>query len=245
MSSKSENNCWEFYGIRYAQGTVIGAAIVYLLLSQNEPLKRLLFIPDDPKDFGMAHLTLLAIYGLTFCYISSAHILVLHAGRGLLFKSAINQNPYKGILPRMLAMFAIPIGIPLLLMTLKTIDSVGFGAICSYSRILYMQALVIISIFGSKWKKSLEYYQEIIKKRKIIDNAEYIESYRHMREHGNSFLIVVFQVFLSFPLYSICSSDWETPKQTVYILATIFFWIIPAASIWAYATRIESNLQNL
>ncbi|AMO75612.1 hypothetical protein [Pseudomonas citronellolis] len=245
MSKSSEKNWWEFYGIRYAQGAVTGAAIVYLLLSQNESLKRLLFLPDDPKDFGMAHLTLLAIYGLTFCYISSAPILVLHAGRGLLFKNAINPTPYKGILSRMLAMLAIPIGIPLLLMTLKVIDSVGFGAICSYACILCMQALIIINIFGSKWGKSLKYYQEIIKKRQIIDNAEYIESYRHMREHGNSFLIVIFQIFLSFPLYSICSSGWETPKQTVYILATIFFWITPAAFIWGYATRIESNLQNL
>lgn len=82
MNEQNDSHWWEFYGVRYAQGTVVGAMIVFFLFSQNEALKKLLFLPADPKDFGMPHLILLAVYGLAYCYIASAPILIMHAGRG-------------------------------------------------------------------------------------------------------------------------------------------------------------------
>lgn len=102
MNGQNDSHWWEFYGVRYAQGTVVGALIVFFLFSQNESLKKILFIPSDPKDFGMPHLILLAIYGLAYCYIAIAPILIMHAGRGLMFKSPTNPTPNDGIVSRVL-----------------------------------------------------------------------------------------------------------------------------------------------
>src|SRR5690606_27487097 len=71
---------WEFYFVRYAMGSIIGAMIVFLLFRANPYLTPLLFGVQD-KPLEPQSLTLLLAYGLVFCYISSAPILVMHAAR--------------------------------------------------------------------------------------------------------------------------------------------------------------------
>ena len=39
MNKQNDSHWWEFYGVRYAQGTVVGAMIVFFLFTQNETLK--------------------------------------------------------------------------------------------------------------------------------------------------------------------------------------------------------------
>lgn len=70
---------WEFYIVRYALGTVFGVLIVNFLVGSG------LAIPfpngnisDITKPEG---LPLLLGYGLAYCYLASAPILVFHAGR--------------------------------------------------------------------------------------------------------------------------------------------------------------------
>lgn len=246
MSNNSERNWWEFYGVRYAQGTVIGAMIVYFLFSQNENLRKLLFLPSDAKDFGMAHLTLLAIYGLTYCYISSAPILVLHAGRALIFKSVINPAPYNGAVTRILFLLTMSLGIPAYLAACGDLNLTQAGGLSTYFLMLLLQLQVVWGILKSRWNEAISYYITIINKRKTGDHAEYVESYRHMREHGNSFLIVIFQMLLALPLYILaCAPDIDQLVSIRNIFVILFFWTTPAAFIWVYAIKIENNLQNL
>ncbi|WP_202371065.1 hypothetical protein [Pseudomonas sp. MWU318] len=246
MSNNSEKNWWEFYGIRYAQGTVIGAMIVYFLFSQNSNLKKLLFMPTEAKDFGVAHLTLLAIYGLTYCYIASAPILVMHAGRALIFKSAVNPTPYKGASIRILSLLTISIGIPAFLSSTNKISNAETGALTAYLILVLLQLQIVTRIISGSWSIAITFYTAIIDKRKEPKHAEYIESYRHMREHGNSFLIVIFQMLLAVPLYILaCSPELPATTSITNLFMIIFFWTVPAAFIWAYATKIENNIQNL
>lgn len=245
MSNNSDKNWWEFYGIRYAQGTVIGAMIVYFLFSQNENLKKLLFLPAEAKDFGMAHLVLLAIYGLTYCYIASAPILVLHAGRAMIFKSAINPKPYEGIISRILCLLLLSLTVPVYLAACKTLTISEAGAWSAYLLLVFFQLQIILNIFNSRWKMVVRYYKKIIKRREDPDNSGYVESYKHMREHGNSFLIVIFQMLLALPLYILACAPDIAPATTIKNLFIILlFWTIPAAFIWAFATKIENNLQK-
>lgn len=246
MSNNSERNWWEFYGVRYAQGTVIGAMIVYFLFSQNENLGKLLFLPKEAKDFGIAHLTLLAIYGLTYCYIASAPILVFHAGRAFMFKSAINPTPYKGIYSRIPLILIIALGIPAYLAACNRFTPTQASAAGSYALMLTLQFRVVEAILRSRWSDAIKYYTTIINKRKSGKHSEYIESYRHMREHGNSFLIVIFQMLLAFPLYALaCAPSFEPLDSIRNGFIILFLWTAPAAFIWAYAIKIENNLQNL
>jgi hypothetical protein len=95
-SNESSLRWWEFYVVRYAMGTVVGGIVFYLLCRATPHLNLLLFetIPVAGQvsntqslpslQLDAARLTLLAAYGLVFCYVSSAPILVFHAGRFLL-----------------------------------------------------------------------------------------------------------------------------------------------------------------
>lgn len=249
MSSKSDGNWWEFYGIRYAQGTVVGAMIVYFLFSQNVNLKGMLFTPAEAKDFGIAHLTLLAVYGLTYCYIASAPILVLHAGRGLFFKSKTNPRVFDGVLMRAIALFSIPLAAVLIY---GFSYSHGFGdvdailALVVYSLILGLQILVLVGIFKLRWNEVISYFNEIVQKRAEHEESGYVESYKHLREHGNSFFIVFLQFLLAIPIYVFaCKKGIGSEDSIRNLFLLVFIWVIPAACIWGFGNKVENNLQNL
>lgn len=247
MSSASEGHWWEFYAVRYAQGTVVGAMIVYFLFSQNENLKRMLFLPQEPKDFGMAHLILLAVYGLTYCYIASAPILVMHAGRGFLFKSKINPFPYKGMICRLAVLSGLSFGVPVCILAFWDLTFAQVLALFVYVVVIVIQLIVLVYVLGAKWGVAIEYFQRIVDKRGNSGYAGYVESYRHLREHGNSFLIVVFQVFLAFPIYVfVCAWGGGDPFDSVrHLFLLVLVWVTPGAFVWLYATKIENHLQDL
>jgi hypothetical protein len=250
MSTQSDNHWWEFYGIRYAQGAVVGALIVYFLFSQNDVLKPLLFIPSESKDLGMAHLTLYAIYGLAYCYIASAPILILHAGRGLLYKSKTNQNPNKGAFWRRLCLIFLPLIISALFVYIN--NSVGnvntFSDVTSiyiYSLLITFEVVILIEIFFTAWDKTISYNNSIIKKRSLAKNAIYVESYQHLREHGNSFFIVLLEFFLALPIYQFVSQTNQKTDSITNLFLIILFWIAPAALIWFFGNKLENNLQSM
>ncbi len=87
-----DNRWWEFYFVRYFVGTALGAIVVLFLATADSPvftsqgvlatiLKTL-----KPEKFESGYIAVLATIGLTFCYVASAPILVLHATRGSLLK---------------------------------------------------------------------------------------------------------------------------------------------------------------
>lgn len=246
MSDKDDSRWWEFYGVRYAQGTVVGAMIVFFLFSKNQALQKMLFIPEDPKDFGMAHLALLGIYGLAYCYISSAPILIMHAARGLLFESKINKNPSEGIWYRIFFVLVPSIIFSVAYFYLIKDSAFNSMAIFMFSMLTLFQAVSVYLIFVKSWKKTIEYYLEIIKKRNEHKDSGYIESYKHIREHGNSFLIVSFQIYLAFPIFAFVSqSDIQTDQSIMNLLVIIILWVLPAALIWFFGNKLENHLQEM
>ncbi|MDY0095888.1 MAG: hypothetical protein RBT80_24595 [Candidatus Vecturithrix sp.] len=247
MNEQNDSHWWEFYGVRYAQGTVVGAMIVFFLFSQNEALKKLLFLPTDPKDFGMPHLILLAVYGLAYCYIASAPILIMHAGRGLLFKSLTNVYPYRGIMLRVLWVLA-----PSLLASAiyffintphKTIESL---VVFMFVMLIMLQVQIVFSIFRTSWQETIDYYLVIVKKRNEHKDSGYVESYKHIREHGNSFLIVAFQFFLALPIFMFVSQPTIASEDAIrHLLVIVLLWVLPAATIWFFGNKLENNLQSM
>jgi hypothetical protein len=247
MNGKSEGNWWEFYGIRYAQGTVVGAMIVYFLFSQNENLKKILFLPAEAKDFGLSHLILLAIYGLTYCYIASAPILVMHAGRGLLFRSKTNTRPQKDWFLRTLAILGLALPLPVYFLCTNGGSQLhAAGALFIYSALLAIQVVILSGIFYFRWAETIAYSTAVIKKREAATSAGYVESYRHLREHGNSFFIVVLQFLLATPIFIFVSKSGINSEDAIRSLCLIIFiWVLPAATIWAFGNKLENNLQAM
>lgn len=250
MNNKQDSKWWEFYGVRYAQGTVVGAMIVYFLFSQNDQLKKILFLPGDSKDFGMAHLALLAAFGLTYCYIASAPILIFHAGRGLLYKSATNPTPYKGSIARWVVLWALTLPIPLCYYYISTEPRIEFKlfaalVLCSFTFIISCQVILLFRIFHSGWKETIDYYVAIIDKRNEQKLTGYIESYKHIREHGNSFMIVLFEFLLAIPIFEFVSRAILIEDAIANLCLIIIFWLAPAMTIWAFGNKLENHMQSM
>jgi hypothetical protein len=60
---------------------------------------------------------------------------------------------------------------------------------------------------------------------------QYVESYRHLREHGNAFFIVFLELLLGTALF-------YSPFPWVALLA---LWIFPAAGVWLFGTLLENR----
>lgn len=93
-------------------------------------------------------------------------------------------------------------------------------------------------IFGGKGP--FTFYQDLSKQRaKRSDSKqmkEYVESYKHLREHGNAFFIVLCELILGFILY----------KGNSWIIAIIgFLWILLPVTAWFIGTYLEKKLSDI
>lgn len=244
--SQSENSSrwWEFYAVRYGMGTVVGGVVFFFLCNTNPDLKPMLFGAEAGKIDGPL-LALLAGYGLAYCYIASAPILVLHAGRFLFDVSQGAKVSWR----RVLVLFVPPVIATLIFFFTRA--STGptlyfFSFVFALAAlVLWPQYLAIIfTLFRTK--ELLEFYEKLAGKR---DSAKggIVDSYKHLREHGNSFFIVTLEVVLAVILFTAGNFDaavgaTATPTKEPYVLpyiGIILVWILPAALVWLVGTLIE------
>jgi hypothetical protein len=225
-------------------GTVVGGLVFFFLCNTNPALKPMLFGAEAGKIDGPL-LALLAGYGLAYCYIASAPILVLHAGR---FLFDISQGA-KASLRRIMVLF-VPPAIATLIFFF-TLTSTGptrylFSFVFALAAIvLWPQYLAIIfTLFRTK--ELFKFYEKLADKRESAKGG-IVDSYKHLREHGNSFFIVTLEVVLAIILFTAGNFDAAvgaavTSTKNAYVLAyisIIFVWILPAALVWLVGTLIE------
>ncbi|MDP2143671.1 MAG: hypothetical protein Q8J80_06010 [Gallionella sp.] len=238
MSSQNESRWWEFYGVRYAMGTVVGALIVHFIFSSNDNLRKLLFLPEKMDNFGMAHLALLAAYGLAYCYIASAPILVMHAARSFFWTP---QRTWPVTIAIILISFAAG------LLTFCKTDSIIQALAATVLAITISFQARYIWILFDQFSTPHAYYKELIENRKRPPMFEFVESYKHLREHGNSFLIVFFEFFLGFILSSFTSETVAghyifSRDAVANLFLVLFIWVIPPACIWGFGQKLEQSL---
>ncbi len=111
--------------------------------------------------------------------------------------------------------------------------------------VLWPQYLAIIfTLFRTK--ELLKFYEKLAGKR---DSAKggIVDSYKHLREHGNSFFIVTLEVVLAIILFTAGNFDAAvgaaaSATKEPYVLPYIWIvliWILPAALVWLVGTLIE------
>jgi len=236
---KKENKWWEFYIIRYSMGTVVGAIIVYAIIKTNTDLSSLLMLPGQKNELQYFHFIYLAILGLTYSYIASAPILVFHASR-FSFSYSNNKSRCK------------PLWYALSLIIISTVIILGlFGIILldrfllSFILIMFSMGLIVIEWIliiraVEKIDDNYKFYQTLSNKRKNIDNADIKESYKHLREHGNSFSILFYELLLGSMLYSVYSITFNIQ----YLIGIILIWVMPAVYVWFVGTALERKFSN-
>lgn len=86
---------------------------------------------------------------------------------------------------------------------------------------------------------SHEYYEKLSKARASdkADRQEYKESYRHLREHGNAFFILVFEGVLGVVLVGL--------PNAAFALICLLIWIVPSAFVWLHGTLLEARYTGI
>jgi hypothetical protein len=212
---------------------------------------------DTNLDF--THLTVLAVCGLVYCYIASAPILVFHAGRFLFtprrmkasrmrWKDCYSRSSrwVKWLLVVLLVALS-PVGPLLVYATLGRLENSHYCIIWYFA---LAALLVIVLQYIVCWKALIEsgelfaFYRKLAQKREVALSPEkvqggIVDSYRHLREHGNSFFIVLLEVLLASLLVCTKAIVPCNAGAALACLVVLVAWILPAAAVWEISTLFE------
>lgn len=248
--TESNFRWWEFYAVRYGMGSVVGAVIVYFLCATNPVLQKLL-TGLDPTALDAAQLTMLLAYGLTYCYIASAPILVLHAGRFLLEpnRTGIAWKAVTATTVAIVGSVAIYISLTEQTGYALLVYSLMVGLI---ALLLGIQLVIIFKVQGGEGNKKLYLFYQKLADKRDSKKSSLVESYKHLREHGNSFFIVWLEIVLGVILFIFGNMEYlatskvssDIPRYVLPYFIVLFVWITPAMMVWSIATSIESRFAD-
>ena len=245
-SDKTTNTrWWDYYVVRYLVGTVVGAAIVVFLNGYTlSPFANFFDLAsEDTGEFGklFANITLYSSVGFAFCYIASAPILTLHATRTYLQVSQLKKHRFTWLMGAIAIVVSTIVVVCTSLCLNKTmLQYVQYWPIIFYI-VVGIQVLLLTVMFWDRCREIKSFYRGLAHARtganafNTTKISEYVESYRHLREHGNAFLIILFEFVLA---YVLLNSSGE-PIEVMLIVAV---WIFPAGICWLIGTILEWRL---
>lgn len=239
---------WEFYAVRYAMGTVVGGVVFFFLCMSNSVLKPLLFGADSGTIDG-TRLALFAAYGLAYCYIASAPILVFHVGRYMIEV----RRPGSTSWMRLPIVFTVPTAITAAFYFANPSQGemrLFYTSVAALAALLFWLECIVIGYTFFHSKQMFAFYQKLANKRSNAKGG-ITDSYKHMREHGNSFAIVVFEVALAVLLYAVGGLASMPGSVLLYRnsvllphVAAILVWVLPAALVWVVGTLFEREFSG-
>lgn len=232
METANNSRWWETYLVRYITGSVVGAVIVYIVLKKSG----IDLIPCF-DDINSSNLVVLSALGFTYCYLASAPITLLHATRSLFGKpGGIGMSKFvlSTLLVIIVTFFA--------LLAWGTYQyfwglAVAVGILLAY---VYYRAIDSFRKVGHEDQWRIWYSSLAISREK--GRKEYIESYRHLREHGNAFFIVLLEIALAIPLFMIVSLQSEPEVKIAFMLMVAIFWLLPGMVCWMLGNSLEQYL---
>lgn len=235
------NRWWEFYFIRYFVGSVLGSLIIMALAFHPDSL--LSGVIANLFDFNDASLLklksdqfwVILSFGVAFCYMASSPILVMHALRAHFdFQAETNLSVWAWLYR--VVIVAIPLAITWYLFGDNKIKSAFLSA---FGLVVTLQLALLIPAIYKKFGTIFDFYKKLAKDRanESKDRKQFIESYKHLREHGNAFLILFCELVLGCALF-VSSSLSEA------LIVTII-WLSPTLPVWFLGTFLESRLKNV
>lgn len=232
----NDGRWWEFYFVRYFVGTVVGGVIIfYLNTSVGSSLKDSL-IPGltDLKKLDAQVLSIIGALGLAYCYVASAPVLVLHATRGAFLRK--NKTKYNYFIGTSLFLVLAVAGTACIYLEGTDIKSILSFALMAI--VLFFQLIPFFFSIKNDGALAHDYYLKLTAARSNGSEVarQYVESYKHLREHGNAFFILIFEVALGTVL-----ATTPTPNLAIIVLV---LWIMPAAFVWGIGSLLEYRFAN-
>jgi hypothetical protein len=276
-SVQGNSRWWEFYFVRYALGTLFGALIVNSLASRNPELREILFFASGESSEAIAGSSLLGLpilfgYGLFFCYLSSIPILVWHTGRMATWGIArfdSDNSFWSRVYGRFRTLplevrFAIGLFFPLWGISIFSVETFqflekgfkdnSFVTSLIVSSVFFIIVLEVYFVFLILFSRQKIYsgMKSLAQARHVNRNkGEFIDSYRHLREHGNSILILILEAILGGALLGIVHFFTGNPNfdnEMKYIAASsvalLTLWVLPGAFVWPFATWVEARFAS-
>lgn len=222
---------WENYIVRYFVGSVVGAGIILFLVEPSLAKELLFRLETKSNEARDVNLLLLAAFGLAYCYIASAPMLTIHAARGQWDLVDMKLHPLRWAFR--VACIAISAA------TLKSLFSISWKTMAFLNLLLFtivlgLQLAFLIEAHWQKFRGIHSFYKSLSEARgDDRQSAEYVESYRHLREHANAYAIIILEFVLALALLAV-SEHWQK-------VLVIFLWIIPSAYCWLIPTVLEAR----
>jgi len=273
MSEKNENRWWENYLVRYLVPSIAGMFIL-MWLNKNSGGSGILekYLPmlklTNDKDFNTASLTGWLLFGTLYCYIASYPVLVFHAIRVNLFnKISLCKCIITLIISIIICIIISCIFGYIYNMSCKFYSliftlEIGFSIFQGY--FLYK--------VSKKGRRGYAYMERLAKAKNVetsnvvetpsiivisniaeapntVINSGYIkditDSYKHLREHGNTALIILLEILLAFILYFSLRFERENEFMDFSIVSIILIiWVFPAALVYFYGHLLERKFSR-
>lgn len=260
----SNTRWWEFYFVRYAIGTLVGAFVISQTVRISPSLREVMLfgLGDEPT---IPRASLLLGYGLLLCYIASVPILVLHASRFAIGRAHSVREAARGAVSNWflewrwvlcfvfaaLSMFLI---VSVFRDVTRNVESEGFllglifWAVLLTLALEYVAAFVML-VYNDRIYDGMKRLAEA--RAKNEDRGGLIESYRHLREHGNSLFIVGLELVLGAALIGmvrIIENDVNVQDKvfecTRWGVSLLTAWMLPGIAVWFLGSIVERRFAD-
>lgn len=261
---------WENYLVRYFMPSIAGIGIVAWLIHFEPALRPILFFEQVPGALDAPTLTLLILYGNLFCYVASFPILCFHATRVLDFREhRWLHTKTDGYLLSAVATFFIflaTVSLSGAVSAFAIFLIVGIYSVLQLTRFIgvFRRLDIQIDQEGNSSKSLAYVYALMLARRRnthltLTRNArnepssnkkaepiemrwrkEFTDTYRHMREHGNSAFIFVLEFTLATATFAILRIWPGNPSKSLCLIGGLLvLWSIPAIGVHLLAQSLE------
>jgi len=240
--------------------SIAGAIIVLWLTSiAGDKFTKLLLLDHSTENFDTPTLVLLFLYGNLFCYVASYPILGFHVTRVLDFKKGgrpnnLHLNGYLATLMVCIVslysaycfsnLWYLPyyiVSIFLVFQLIRYFISLRTDQIPNSQLFAFTHSLAKERADDENANKE----NELVRKRgeEHAWRKEYIDTYRHMREHGNSAFIFVLEITLATLCYCVLNAfSIEEPEYKLSAIGILFLmWAIPAMGVHYLGQYLERS----
>lgn len=254
---------WDNYLVRYLLPSIAGMIIILWLTRINEDfcLRELLLLPISAKDMESQSLILLLLYGHLFCYLASFPVLVFHITRMIDFDNKSDFKPLNNYYLIFGGLFIIFLLYP----CLKFLSECIIDFLYDKRLLLVFTFCILFSIWqicrirNSRKEASASetepiaftYITQLAWMRANASltqpskGSEIVETYRHMREHGNSAYIFAMEIILASLFYIAIDSAKHKPElQLIHIAIISLIWAVPAVFVHMHAQYLERKFSE-
>jgi hypothetical protein len=257
---------WEYYLPRYLMPSVAGVVIVNWLCSYGgDGMRSLLLLPPRGTPIDATSLVLFLLYGNLFCYVASYPVLVFHATRVIDFSDGRwPARPlidgyiitvvliacvfwFRYVPPERrywLAFITAFIVAAIQIRRLWIVLFPRFTARRGHDGSVSPAYLYAYAVARRRGIPETETKQGTTNRRDLW-RKEFMDTYRHLREHGNSAFIFLLELALAALTYCVITTPGQSSAHQIGEVGLLFaIWAIPSAFVHLLAQHLERRFSR-